>query len=108
MPGWIVAVSDYCSQVPPSIPKTHHRSIAWRSSASSDHTHSVEVKGGYLERLPLAAVASGTVDHAEIWSFAGRDGESDGESGRPLGTPDEDSPRLTRRVFRADSPAPYA
>ena len=27
----------------------------------------VEVRGGYLERLPLACVAHGLVDHAEIW-----------------------------------------
>ena len=67
----------------------------------------VRVTGGYLERLPLAAVASGLVDAAEIWSFAGRDGESDADCNRPCGKPDPDRPGLSRRVFRADGPAPY-
>ncbi len=65
------------------------------------------VAGGYLERLPLAAVASGVVDHAEIWTFAGRDCESDRDCGLPDGMPDPGNPVLTRRVFRADGPAPY-
>ncbi|MCZ0960995.1 glycosyltransferase [Paracoccus benzoatiresistens] len=64
--------------------------------------------GGYLERLPLSAVADGMADHAEIWSFAGRDGEADRDVGRPNGTPDPDNPALVRRVFRADGSAPYA
>ncbi|WP_220495374.1 glycosyltransferase [Paracoccus sp. MC1862] len=67
----------------------------------------VRVTGGYLERLPLAAVASGLVDAAEIWSFAGRNGESDADCNRPCGTPDPARPGLTRRVFRADGPSPY-
>ena len=48
------------------------------------------------------------MDHAEIWSFAGRDGESDLDTGRPDGTLDAVNPSLVRRVFRADGPAPYA
>lgn len=51
------------------------------------------VTGGYLERLPLAAVNHGLCDTAEVWSFWARD---------------EDPPApqvgaaLTRRAFRTD------
>lgn len=55
------------------------------------------VFGGYLERLPLAAVRAGLADSAEVWSFAGSDpARREGDGGVPL-----------RRVFRADGPAPY-
>ncbi|VDS09787.1 Glycosyl transferases group 1 [Paracoccus haematequi] len=111
MPGWIAAISDYCSQVPPSIPAIPARPGFWsaaRSPAGRPRPETIEVSGGYLERLPLSAVASGLVDHAEIWSFAGRDGDSDRDRGLPDGTPDPANPALTRRVFRADGPAPYA
>ena len=110
MPGWIAAISDFCSQVPPSIPQSPPDPGFWTAStlpANRTRPDRVEVVGGYLERLPLSAVASGMVDHAEIWSFAGRDGEADRETGRPDGTPDPDNPALVRRVFRADGPAPY-
>ena len=63
--------------------------------------------GGYLERFPLAAVASGIVDHAEIWSFANGDGESGRDTGRPDGTIDPGNPAPTRRVFRTGGSAPY-
>ncbi|SNR47889.1 glycosyltransferase [Paracoccus sediminis] len=108
MPGWIVAISDFCSQVPPSVPQNPVKDDGWQPAfARPDRSRSVAVTGGYLERLPLAAVAGGVVDHAEIWTFAGRDGESDRDARRPLGTPDPLNPVLTRRVFRADGPAPY-
>ncbi|WP_205049089.1 glycosyltransferase [Paracoccus sp. SY] len=109
MPGWIVAISDYCSQVPPSIPAPADPGF-WTSAmppSRRPRPAAVKVTGGYLERLPLAAVASGAVDHAEIWTFAGRDGESDRDHGLPDGTPDPGNGALTRRVFRADGPAPH-
>ena len=111
MPGWIVAVSDFCSQVPPAVPQSSPDPGFWQKAVRpSDRLRSgdVPVIGGYLERLPLAAVASGRVDHAEIWTFAGRAGESDPDRGLCDGTPDAASPALVRRVFRADGPAPYA
>ena len=111
MSGWIVAISDFCSQVPPSFPQSNHSSNFWSKAVlptQRERPASVDVSGGYLERLPLSAVASGMVDHAEIWSFAGRSGESDCDTDRPNGATDVDNPALTRRLFRADGPAPYA
>ncbi|WP_295042889.1 glycosyltransferase [uncultured Paracoccus sp.] len=111
MPGWIAAISDYCSQVPPSLSPSSVRTGFWATAQRPSarlRPEEIQVTGGYLERLPLAAVASGAVDHAEIWSFAGRDGNSDHDRDLPDGTPDPDNPALTRRVFRADGPAPYA
>lgn len=110
MPGWIVAISDFCSQVPPALPQSPADPAFWEKStrpSGRERPGRVDVVGGYLERLPLSAVAAGMADHAEIWTFAGRDGESDRETGRPDGTPDADNPALIRRVFRADTPAPY-
>lgn len=103
----IVAISDFCSVVPPE-----PRGVAaapWPSaSAAEPSARPVRVTGGYLERLPLAAVAAGLSESAEIWSFAGRDGEADSDRGHWAGTPDPQRPNLTRRVFRADGhPAPY-
>ena len=59
-----------------------------------------EVVGGYLERLPLALVASGVVEAAEIWHHWRAD------------TPPpfhRESPALARRAFRLDKEhAPFA
>jgi glycosyltransferase involved in cell wall biosynthesis len=110
MPGWIAAISDFCSQTPPAVPQSPADPGFWTTSTLPGErvrSSSIDVIGGYLERLPLSALASGMMDHAEIWSFAGRDGESDRDRGRPDGTPDPDNPALVRRVFRANSPAPY-
>jgi len=66
-----------------------------------DERSSPPVVGGYLERLPLACVAAGLVDAAEVWRFAGDDAHRDivGKSG-PGG--------LIYRSLRADGhPAPY-
>ena len=61
----------------------------------------VEVVGGYLERLPLAAVRGGLVDCAEIWTHWR--GEKP-----PLDQPGT-SKFLTRRAFRMNgSAAPHA
>lgn len=57
----------------------------------------VAVRGGYLERLPLACVRAGLVDHAEIWHHW-RPADP-GPSGR-------DGPALTRRAFRIGDEAP--
>ena len=58
------------------------------------------VVGGYLERLPLAAVRHGLADCAEIWTFWARP---------EAPTVKRDSPYLVRRAFRADGPAtPYS
>jgi len=102
----LVVISDYCSHVPP-LPLTQQRHDQG-ALPPAPLREQVRVTGGYLERLPLAAIAAGLVDQAEIWSFAGRCGESDAELGRPLGMPDADRPGLTRRMFRADPhEAPY-
>ncbi len=109
MPGWIAAISDFCSQVPVDSATPRPCIDFWRSGTPPSRRPRppvVDVVGGYLERLPLAAVASGLVDQAEIWRFAGRDGESDLDAGRPDGTPDPTSPGLTRRIFRAGGTGP--
>lgn len=60
-----------------------------------------DVVGGYLERLPLAAVRHGLCDTAEIWNFWAH------ETPTPWST---DLPALTRRSFRPDDPGrrPFA
>lgn len=61
----------------------------------------IEVLGGYLERLPLAALKAGVVDSAEIWTHWR------GETPPPEWT--AISPWLTRRAFRMNGPeAPFA
>lgn len=106
-PRRIVAISDHCSAVPP-LP-LGPQPPAHSTLPPAPERGRVRVTGGYLERLPLAAVAAGLADQAEIWSFAGRDGESDMALGLPAGRPDPDRPGLTRRVFRAEAhPAPYS
>ncbi|WP_082537125.1 MULTISPECIES: glycosyltransferase [unclassified Aureimonas] len=58
------------------------------------------VVGGYLERLPLACVSAGLVDHAEIWHHWR--GEGPGPFRR-------DGQLLARRAFRIDEEgAPFA
>ena len=51
--------------------------------------------GGYLERLPLAAVRQGLCDTAEIWTFW---------SERSPPPHSLEPPVLTRRSFRPDDP----
>ena len=58
-----------------------------------------EVTGGYLERLPLAAIRAGLVERAEIWHHQRGGGRE------PLRRVDE---RLAYRAFRLDDPqAPF-
>ncbi len=90
----IVAISDFCTQVPP-LPG------GWLDDnpAPAQTPPDIAVRGGYLERLPLAVVRAGLADSAEIWSFTGDDAPT-GLS-VPTGT-------LAHRRFRADPhPAPY-
>lgn len=102
----LVVISDHSTHVPP-LPLTRPLRINTVLPPAPPHDH-VQVTGGYLERLPLAAIAAGLVDQAEIWSFTGRCGDSDAALGRSAGCPDPDRPGLTRRVFRADAhAAPY-
>ncbi len=92
----IVAISDYCSHVPPEPPGIYLDADFAPERIAPD----VPVAGGYLERLPLAVVRSGLCDAAEVWSFAGKDGHRAGLTQSPYG--------LGLRRFRADGhPAPY-
>jgi glycosyltransferase involved in cell wall biosynthesis len=92
----IVAISDYCSQVPPEPAAPGPvDSVSPRRVGPT-----TPVVGGYLERLPLAAVRSGLVEAAEIWSFTGADHHPTGYSVGRNG--------LGERRFRADGhSAPY-
>lgn len=105
-PRRLVVISDHCTEVPPR-PVAHPATLTTRLPQIVPRDR-VRVTGGYLERLPLASVAAGLVDLAEIWSFAGRCGESDASLGLAAGRPDPERPGLTRRLFRAEpGPAPY-
>ena len=92
----VVAISDFCTRVPPLPP-------AWRRidrAPPAPAAANVAVTGGYLERLPLAVVRSGLADAAEIWSFAGTDDDLIADGASPHG--------LGLRRFRADGhAAPY-
>ncbi len=78
---------------------THAKNPAsepWTGEVPTD----VEVVGGYLERLPLALVAAGIVEQAEIWHHWRGDDE-------PPFT--RDGTALARRAFRIDDEtAPFA
>lgn len=100
----IVAISDFCSPLPVEptcLTYADHRA-AWLKRAAPTSAARVEVRGSYLERLPLAAVRAGLCDLAEVWSFAGRDIPEDGGRDDP-----GDGGAPIRRRFRADGPAPY-
>lgn len=103
----IVVVSDFRDGWPPEPPgwTGEQAADAWRSGARGPQPlplspaelaaarKALEVRGGYLERLPLAAVKHGLVDRAEIWNFW-----------RP-GTPPPFQPEgrlLARRAFHLD------
>lgn len=110
----IVAISDFCDSAPPMPGQLGFDDFAaaWGSlpAAPTPDRGTVQVVGGYLERLPLAAVASGLVDTAEVWSFVGNDdGPFDSAAGMGREVSRQSAPvGLTRRRFRADGhPAPY-
>ena len=103
----IVAISDFRDGWPPDDGPELEISVArerWRSGdfgpapqAMDRGAGPVDVRGGYLERLPLACVAAGLVDGAEIWHHW-----------RPSGPAPfhRESPALARRAFRLDREAP--
>ena len=65
-----------------------------------DHGASVDVTGGYLERLPLALVAAGIVEQAEIWHHWRGEDEP---------TFRRENAVLARRAFHIDNEsAPFA
>jgi glycosyltransferase involved in cell wall biosynthesis len=69
-----------------------------RPRTGPDAAHKPAVMGGYLERLPLAAVHEGHADFAEIWHH----------TTQPVGTYEEVTPHLARRVFPlVDVRAPF-
>lgn len=111
----IVAISDFCDRVPPEPVHAPPESFAraWGCAEPVPHAGAARVTGGYLERLPLAAVAAGLADVAEVWTWAGQDGEDAFDARRALhgGVPRGpwiERPGLLRRVLRAEGhPAPY-
>lgn len=111
----IVATSDFCAPLPVSPPehdqayyKRYWEEAAALGNGRQRYNGLVEVRGGYLERLPLAAVRAGLCDIAETWSFSGHDAPGAYDSASPApslrGMP-ETLP--IRRRFRADSAAPF-
>ena len=92
----IVVISDFCTIVPPEPGVTAQEQDAPPQGKSGR----VLVQGGYLQRLPLAAVRVGLADSAEVWSFTGSDSDPTGLSPMTSG--------LGERKFRADPHnAPY-
>lgn len=104
----VVVISDFRDGPPPgSPPLTFAEAVARhaaaplaRSRPSGPDRAALLPTGGYLERLPLALVAAGHADHAEIWTHWR------GDHPPP---PQADGPFLTRRAFRLDrEAAPFA
>lgn len=92
----VVAISDFCSHVPPDPVGTFLCDTTPPNRLDSN----VAVKGGYLERLPLACVRQGMADAAEVWNFTGSDADPVGLFTSPYG--------VGLRRFRADAHvAPY-
>jgi glycosyltransferase involved in cell wall biosynthesis len=103
----IVVISDFCQGTGGRgpIPSIDEAAAAWQSGARGPAPAALsdvkrlgppDVFGGYLERLPLAAIRSGMCDAAEIWSFWAED---------ELPPSSLDSAVLMRRSFRPDDPA---
>ncbi len=103
----VVVISDWVDGQSPNGFVPAPRDVAsWRSldTASQPWTGPAHpedpVAGGYLERLPLALVAAGIVEQAEIWHHWR------GEGAPPF---HRDSAVLARRAFRIDAEhAPFA
>ena len=98
-----MAISDFCALLPVAAPSSgysEHRATWELIAGLPCHPPSQRpaIHGGYLERLPLAAVRAGLCDSAEVWTFTGDDATA--------GTGPEVTQPLRRR-FRADGPAPY-
>lgn len=102
----LVAISDFRDGWPPD-PAPEPSVAAARAAWQRDQGYGpapdpatrrkTAVVGGYLERLPLACVRAGLVDHVEIWHHW-----------RPAdpGPFRRDSPVLARRSFRLGEEAP--
>ena len=101
----VVVISDFVEGAGGPVPAEHMpsppahandpNSFPWIGDIRK--TREVDVTGGYLERLPLALIAAGVVEQAEIWHHY-----------RGTGEPSflRDSPELARRAFRPDSGTP--
>jgi glycosyltransferase involved in cell wall biosynthesis len=109
-PRRLVVISDFQDgdhiggAIPP-VAEFHEQWIGGgrgQSPRTPSHPHDVEVVGGYIERLPLAALKANLVDCAEVWThWRGKM--------PPLDWTDAATPWLTRRAFRMNAPdAPFA
>ena len=108
-PRRIVVISDFQdgSWSDEDLPSPRSFETLWSSGSrgspplSIPDTNDVVVDGGYIERLPLAALKDGLVDCAEIWThWRGGDPPPEWRSGNPS---------LVRRSFRMNGPeAPFA
>lgn len=98
----IIAVSDFCAPSAGGAAMVSQDDAAaqFRALPLPPPATDPVVIGGYLERLPLACVAAGLVDAAELWSFAACEAGRDiaGHS-RPEG--------LLRRSLLAEGAAPF-
>ncbi len=96
---------DYFDGAVPTVAEFYEQWIEGRrgeSPGTTSRKDRVEVRGGYIERLPLAAMRAELVDCAEVWTHWR--GETP-----PLDRTDAASPWLTRRAFRLNGPdAPFA
>lgn len=104
----LVAISDFRDGWPPAEgpePDVDEAARLWRDGvwgpapgpSHGTRRSDVDVLGGYLERLPLACVRQGLVEHAEIWHHW-----------RPAdpGPFRRDNAVLARRAFRLGADAP--
>lgn len=101
----IVAISDFHEGWPPRSqgPSVAQARDGWTSGRRGPAPRpapdlesaraALEVRGGYLERLPLAALKHGLAERAEIWHFARAGTEPSYR---------EDGPLLVRRAFYSD------
>jgi glycosyltransferase involved in cell wall biosynthesis len=89
----IVVISDRVENAPPPTERPYDTDPV----IPQPDTSSPAVVGGYLERLPLAAVNGGVADFVEIWHHSTGDGFYR-----------QESPHLVRRVFPlTDTAAPF-
>ncbi|MCW6507484.1 glycosyltransferase family 4 protein [Lichenifustis flavocetrariae] len=92
----LVAISDFREGWPPARdlePSVDAAADFWRQAPQPlpDTIAHPEVRGGYLERLPLACIRAGLVDRAEVWHHLV---SADPETAR------RDDCGLVRRAFR--------
>jgi len=93
----IVVISDFVDRNVPAADLDHSSNAGPAPRAyTAAERDGLRVVGGYLERLPLAAIRAGYVDFGEIWHW------SDAGSSRLLSS----DPFLARRCFRLDGDQP--